>query len=188
MRILFTVAQLLEALNSRFFELVFEAYVWIKRKINTENIEKDWKRIILTHFLSVHSQYLPFIIIIMKVLKRTGKQFSVVMFPLVWMFLKLECEKFRFLFDSTELSDPDVFEKSRVYCTKIHNIMNFALLQKYQSLTSQIRHSYFGNDTIDEHALYEYIALFSDINFAHGVDKSAKFHASKSKGKTFYYR
>lgn len=53
---------------------------------------------------------------------------------------------------------------------------------------SKIRHFYFGDDPIDEKVFSNYVALFSDINFARGVDRAAKFHDSKSFGDTYYYR
>lgn len=62
------------------------------------------------------------------------------------------------------------------------------LSQNYRNLTNQIRQFYFGNDAIDEKVLSQYVALFSDINFAYGIDKATKLHASESNGKTFYYR
>lgn len=67
--------------------------------------------------------------------------------------------------------------------------MHFSLhSQKYNRLLGEIRHFYFGNDAIDEKVLYEYVAIFSDLNFAYGTDKITKLHASKSAGKTYYSR
>lgn len=61
-------------------------------------------------------------------------------------------------------------------------------LQKYREILAQIRQFYFGDDEINEQQLAQFIALFSDLNFAHGVDQTAKMHANKSNGKAFYYR
>lgn len=55
-------------------------------------------------------------------------------------------------------------------------------------MNDAIRQFYFGNDSINMNKSTEYIALLSDINFFYGIDKTAKLHASKSKGRTFYAR
>lgn len=52
----------------------------------------------------------------------------------------------------------------------------------------QIRHHYFGDAKIDEKTVPNYIEMLSDINFAYGIDKSAREHASKTTSDTFFYR
>lgn len=77
------------------------------------------------------------------------------------------------------------------WCTR-----NCFLLQKFKitafqlhrRIFDEIRQSYFGNNAIDQQALLPYVSLFSDINFAYGIDKAVKVHATKSSGKTFYSR
>lgn len=55
-------------------------------------------------------------------------------------------------------------------------------------MAAEIRQFYFGNATIDENALKQYIDLLSDINFSYGIDKVAKQHAIQSSAKSYYYR
>lgn len=66
-------------------------------------------------------------------------------------------------------------------------INNFQL-QEYKKLAKQIRKFYFKDAAIEEESLVQYMNMLSDINFAHGIDKSAREHAAKSPSKTFYYR
>lgn len=67
----------------------------------------------------------------------------------------------------------------------LENVQSFQL---HRSIFDEIRQSYFGNNSIDQRALLPYVSLFSDINFAYGIDRTAKIHATKSSGNTFYLR
>lgn len=51
-----------------------------------------------------------------------------------------------------------------------------------------IREFYFHDAPIDEKNLVRYMELLSDVNFAYGIDKSARQHAIKTNAKTYYYR
>lgn len=54
---------------------------------------------------------------------------------------------------------------------------------------AEIRNFYFGEDgNINNETLAELTDLLSDVFLVYGIDKSAKIHAKKSSGKTFYYR
>lgn len=64
----------------------------------------------------------------------------------------------------------------------------FKFVKEYRTLNDEIRQFYFGNDSINVNKSNEYIALLSDMNFFYGIDKTAKLHALKSKGRTFYAR
>lgn len=61
-------------------------------------------------------------------------------------------------------------------------------MQEYKRIASEIREFYFKGAAIDEKTLIQYIDLLSDINFAYGIDKSARQHAEKTNQKTFYAR
>lgn len=60
--------------------------------------------------------------------------------------------------------------------------------QEYQKIGKDVRQFYFDDATIDRATLKQYIDLLSDVNFAYGIDKSARRHATKSASKTFYLR
>lgn len=73
----------------------------------------------------------------------------------------------------------------------IHSVIvknNGFQLQEYQEIAAKIRKFYFKDTIIDERSLLQYLKLLSDINFAYGIDKSARKHALKSNANTFYYR
>lgn len=61
-------------------------------------------------------------------------------------------------------------------------------MQEYKKLAKQIHEFYFNDAPINRKKLKEYIKLLSDLNFAYGIDKSAKRHATKTNAKTFFYR
>lgn len=62
-------------------------------------------------------------------------------------------------------------------------------MQEYKEMFAEIRNFYFGEDgDINNETIAELTDLHSDVFFAYGIDKSAKIHAKKSSGKTFYYR
>lgn len=60
--------------------------------------------------------------------------------------------------------------------------------QDFEELVEEIRQFYFGSDNIDSEQIERYVELLSYANFRLGVEKSVKLHASKSIGKTYYYR
>lgn len=66
--------------------------------------------------------------------------------------------------------------------------INHFQLQEYKKLAKQIRKFYFKDAAIEEGSLVQYMKMLSDINFAYGIDKSAREHAAKTPSKTFYYR
>lgn len=61
-------------------------------------------------------------------------------------------------------------------------------MQEYRAVNKEIRQFYFGKDVINMGKSFEYVDMLSDINFGYAIDKTAKLHATKSKGKTFYAR
>lgn len=62
-------------------------------------------------------------------------------------------------------------------------------MKEYKEMFAEIRDFYFGEDgSINNETLTELTDLYSDVFLAYGIDKSAKIHAQKSSGKTFYYR
>lgn len=67
-------------------------------------------------------------------------------------------------------------------------VKNFNYFQEYRAVNNEIRQFYFGNDVIDNSKSAEYVSLLSDVNMLYGIDKAAKLHAIKSKGKTYYAR
>lgn len=73
-----------------------------------------------------------------------------------------------------------------LHCYDFHSIV--IRLQKYKKIEREIRKFYFKDAPVDQHTLKQYIDLLSDINFAYGIDKSARQHAAKSPSRTFYFR
>lgn len=73
------------------------------------------------------------------------------------------------------------------------NISNFIpkillKFQEYKQIAQEIREFYFKDAAIDEKTLNQYIEMLSDINFAYGIDKAVKRHATKTNSKTYYLR
>lgn len=66
--------------------------------------------------------------------------------------------------------------------------MNKLFFQDYRQIAQEIRQFYFGNDAITAEKLPKYVDLSSDMNFGYFINKAAKTHATKMKGKTFYSR
>lgn len=62
------------------------------------------------------------------------------------------------------------------------------IFQKYRAINDEIRRFYFGNGVINMDKSPQYIDLLSDMNFGYAIEKMAKLHAVKAKGKSFYVR
>lgn len=61
--------------------------------------------------------------------------------------------------------------------------------QIHTKLANDVRTFYFGeNGTVGKDSLVEYNDMLSDMWMVVDIDRSAKLHAAKSHGKTFYYR
>lgn len=58
----------------------------------------------------------------------------------------------------------------------------------YKEMAKSIRKFYFPkNQRVNGDSIEKFVDLMSDIWFTYGTVKSAKLHAKKSSGKTFYY-
>lgn len=78
--------------------------------------------------------------------------------------------------------------QSKFWKEKVELKLFYCQSQEYLQIARKIREFYFKNVAINRQSVNEYMQLLSDLNFSYGIDKSARQHASKSKGKTFYYR
>lgn len=51
-----------------------------------------------------------------------------------------------------------------------------------------MREFYFGDAEIDDKLIEQYVTLFSDMNFAYHIYKSASIHAQQSNANVFFYQ
>lgn len=62
------------------------------------------------------------------------------------------------------------------------------LLQEHQQIVRNVREFYFGDAEIDDALIEQYVTLFSDMNFAYHMYKSAAIHAEQSNANVFFYQ
>lgn len=86
--------------------------------------------------------------------------------------------------------------KRRIICNSNHSTIfkspffsSCCSSQIHTKLVNDVRTFYFGeNGTVGKDSLVEYNDMLSDMWMVVDIDRSAKLHAAKSHGKTFYYR
>lgn len=61
--------------------------------------------------------------------------------------------------------------------------MYFNQFQLYKNISKKIRNFYFNGSNVTPYKLSN---LMSDIVFVYGIDLSARIHATKSRGRTYY--